>query len=836
MSRLYLKTLLLATVFAVVAAVVAVAHAQTFTYKFRYSPIVETQLKTFSATGSLVIYIPPGAYGKINVTVQATNPGSTAADITVTAQCANTPSVTFSVPAGSSATGTLTIIIPTPPTSYVACSISATVPNITGVKLSFMYDTDVEMSYNTTHVIYDLSLFTEPYIVIGTNYYYFDKYNVTLGRYGTTLVNATFIVNFTDTYVTLSRVIAGSALIVEIDNTYHYTGRYLGEMKITAKINEKTANLMFLPVAISPSSTEAPKLVTTPLTEKVVLASGEEVKIGIPSPLTVIDSSGASKTVNLTGIVRVDELSVPTGMSKLTMSNITVGTYNVYLLASGIPKNESTISVLALVNISNWYEPIYASVEIIDRYLNVTTLWTQGEDVGKFVKLTFAALGTAKELVRHDENFTAYVSLVKPPTDIAARYVTYTLPEASNFLIIRVSCEGKPVYDYVYYVGYVSMVDRAGNVIKYYLNVTDAAPVADSSVTATLSGTVPKLTVTLNDYYDVVANTHAALFVPAYGTSVMTQTVSVVAPIRFVYTPIVKVSGLSTVYIYVITDNKEYSKQPRTLVAPTGVTASKISDHCYMIAIPTTYNATPLTFDLSADLAIKVTWNDGSPAKGIVVEVWRGSNLIYRGATDANGMIIVDPTYDSYTVKVIYSGENIVTRTISALTDDLELSIELPVPPPKLEITQVLISAPSKVYAGQEFTMVVTVYTNQPADKTVSLSGIVTCVGPETKTATVMVTIDKGSTVGRGVVKMTLTKLGTYTCWAEVQGVKSINTVQIEVVSKPTATILGMPLPTFIMYIFLAAVIIILIVFVWRMYSCSRRYSLGGRTGERTLG
>lgn len=811
---------LLATVLAVAVAV-AVAHAYTFT--FRYSPVVSTSMRTFTATKSLVLYIPPGAYGKINVTVQATNPGTSSAGILVSAQCANAPSVAFKVPAGGSATGVLTIIIPSPPTSYVACTITANVTNVTGIALTFRYDTDISMTYNTTTVEYTLNLFTEPYFVIGTSYYFFDTYTIYLARSGTTLVNATFSAKFSDSYVSLVSISTGNNITVEIRNTYHYTGRYLGKMTLIAKINEKTANIMFLPLTVKPSSTELPKLVALPTVDDVFVAQGQELELGIATPLKVVKGT-TWYTVPISN-VEIIEKSIPSGMTAKS-GTLDVGSYKLYLLAVGVPKNDTTVSVLALANVSDWFEPIVAQYRIITKPINVTVVYSVGTGVDKFARVVFKPLGLERYVKQYSTNYTALVSLVKPPSDLKSLYLSTSLEPYSGYLIIRAECEGAPLYDYVYHVAYVETVGKSGTVSQY-VNVTNAVKVPDSSASVTVVDHVPQVKITLNDYYSEVTR-HVALFVPAYEPSTfLRQEISVVAPIRFVYEPIFKTGTVDHAYLFAIVDDKPYSGMVRKLEAPSGVAVTKVSKHCYMIEIPLSLNATPLTFDLTADLAVKVTYNNGQPASGIIVEVWQGSQLVFRGTTNSHGIVVIDPTYGTYTVRVIYGNGNMISRQINVLDDDVELSIELPVPPPSLKISQVLVSGPSTVTAGEPFNIVVTVYTNIAPTHTVTLTGAVTCSGPTTVTRTVYVTVDKGSTVGRGMVRMVLDKAGQYTCWAEVQGVKSINTLQITVTTRPTATILGIPLPYLAFIIIIIAIAVAMLVMAY-MYVRreTRRYSI----------
>ena len=167
---------------------------------------------TFSATDTLKLYIPPGVYGEFKVKVIAENPGSSDAGIKVSADCLNKPSVEFVVPAGGSASGELVFEIPTPATSYIICTLTANVSNITGIGINAMTILNtIKMLYNETHVILSYDLFTIPYVDVGGTIYYFTDWLVDIvigspasGYTLTTMLNASASATFSDSKITLN--------------------------------------------------------------------------------------------------------------------------------------------------------------------------------------------------------------------------------------------------------------------------------------------------------------------------------------------------------------------------------------------------------------------------------------------------------------------------------------------------------------------------------------------------------------------------------------------------------------------------------------------------------
>ena len=825
------------TVVALVVAIVTALHvvhaAATYTYSFKYNATVSTEditLATISvsspAIDSFTLYLPPGIEGWVSITVTLENPGSSDASATVSTNCLQGGSETVTVPAGSSATATFVLKVPTKASEYITCPFSSDVANITKVKIDYMYyETDVSMVYNTTHVNYTVSLFTIPYAVVGSETKFASKYNLTLAKAGTSLTNASITLEPSDDYVSASATV-GDNITISITDNLPYTGRYLGTLKIVAEINQQTLNIFIKPKCVEPDNTNIPNLVIKPNVEKVIIPDGLEIKLGLINPNTVYDSGGTAYTFNYT-VVRYDVLNLGE-LTKKIEESVDVKGYNVTYLAGGIPKNGTNVEALVLANISDWLEPLYRKFTFTTRYVNVTFTWTMpSNDVTGFINVTHVLLNGVN-VTTYNNNLTGLVKVGKLPDDFVGRFVE-TKPSDSGYVVLRVLHENVPMYDYALRVGYVVLT--TSTTVTRYVNISTIAPVPDLTVSSTTYGDLeePILTITVNNYYERVPDVHAVVYMPAHGSNGIELSVSRVLPIRFSVTPTFRSTAIDKCFIFVISDDKKYSLMGRDVRTDTAsVTVTSISPHSYMLIIPDSLNYTTINVDLSADVLVKVTWNDSSPAAGVIVELYTGTTLVSKRATDAEGKALFDPFYGSYRIIVTY-GETTETYTLT-LTDDSEYSVKLPVPPPPAQVTEVeLVASKTEATVNETVTFTVTVKLNKAPSEEMEIGGEFRCTGASVITETFSVKVPPGKNIADAVIGETFPVEGNYVCKAIVGGVES-NEVAIQVKAPGIAEMIGIPTEALIFIIVFILLLLIAGIF-YLLIKASRRTRLTSYRG-----
>jgi len=147
------------------------------------------------------------------------------------------------------------------------------------------------------------------------------------------------------------------------------------------------------------------------------------------------------------------------------------------------------------------------------------------------------------------------------------------------------------------------------------------------------------------------------------------------------------------------------------------------------------------------------------------------------------------------------------------LSDDEEVTLTLPVPPPEVKVVEVTLTGPSKAYVNDIVYFIVSVKVSPAPEKAFSAKGELKCTGPEPKSYLFEVLFAPGETESSVSVAANFTKPGTYVCKAYVGGVYS-NPVTINVEPKPVAFIPGVPpewqwLAIMIIFIFILVIILV---------------------------
>jgi len=740
---------------------------------------------TFSATDTLKLYIPPGVYGEFKVKVIAENPGSSDAGIKVSADCLNKPSVEFVVPAGGSASGELVFEIPTPATSYIICTLTANVSNVTGIGITQMIvPNSIKVSYNETHFILSYDLFTIPYIEVGGEIKYFDGWLVDIvlgspasGYTLTTMLNASATATFSDSKITLNSIsIETDKFRLNITDTYPYTGRNLGSVTVTLTINQKTLNLIIHPkydVEISSATWVEPK------TTQFETIDGQAVSIAIlRAPAKVYDSAGNSYKINFT----ISKIIYVEGLPSYTLSEAYVDGYNLTYLANIVPANGTTIKVFALIETaSGWFEPAYVEVPIIVRPINVTfTPPKPTRDLTGFPTLEFKLVSGSKVL--------------------DGRYIE-----------IDVVGNGKTIHKFIFDVFYAATV-TAGSKSKY-INVTSLYPINDSVIETDTSGDVPLVNITLIAYYDKPYDeAEFALFVPGAGGSDLTLSVAKVVPIEAnVKYEVYKSVDYVDVYVLV---NKKPNGNYRAVKVPVGIGSTMLTPGIYRLTVPIDFNATIWTLDVSALIEVFVRFVDGKIAKGVNVDLYRDTTKILSTVTDEIGRVVIDPYYGSYKVEawLLYEGSKVSVSKTFVLDDDKEIMLTLPIPKPKPTIQSVVLSIPSRVEVNKTVNAIVSVRVAPIPEEPIMYSGTLTCSGPTPISRVFNVTLLAGQSETSEVIPIIFTKEGTYTCIAIVSKVTSSKVV-VEVV-KPSPAMIFPERPAWFNYLIILIMVLVVIALI----------------------
>lgn len=785
-----------------VTALAALVNAQEYTYSYRTIVSVTTSYETFAPTGAVDVYFM--AYPKAVITVIASNPGTSAAGIKITWDCLGGGSATFTVPAGGVASYPIVLNIPSPPTSYIACHITANVSNITGIGLVMFYEANVRLLYNKTTATYVVPLFTEPYYAVGgVNRYFrfflvYPVHGVPPSGYSVLLnLNTSLSTSYSDSaIVENSKSLTQYGIMLNITDTAAATGRYLGEVNITYRL-PRSINLVITPVRdrfISGADLVAENV------SKIYVLMGEHYLVALPNK-SIVFSGSTPYYVNYS-VVKIISVEPRLNMVEKESS---IGGVNVYEIGTGVFSRVTRLEVLALVRDvlagSTWYEPVFMNVTVVPVPVTVNVTYPS---VSLFRNVTYVPAGAVSGIVRKNNTFTANVTVV----DLSSYNVYYVKPHDEG-IVVRALIDKVDIVDYALALYYVATESRSGTIVPY-INATDIAPVKQfSSIITSVRDGVPIVNLTLIATGGKYG--HIAFYVP-YNVKL---SVTKIAPIRSSVTLEAPVD-LGSFRMIVETDALP-NGHVRTLRTPSDVSVSSLMPGVYVIDVPFTYNATPFLVDTDALLVVKVTWLDGSPAAGITVSLYRGSTLVAQTVTDRDGVAVFYPFYDVYLVKACTTvhGVPVTTSRDVTLSDDTVLTLQMPINKPKPEVMTVTITAPATAYVNKSFIVLVTSRLNIAPDSEVRFSGKLTCVGPVTVEKTFTVTFNKGQVETTVPVKVALPKTGVYTCSAAVGGVTSNTAV---VTAKPynavTALIENMPLLHAILVILAIIVLLAIVGFV----------------------
>ena len=760
-------TIALTLMLVAVTALAALVNAQEYTYSYKTIVKVATANETFPATGAVDVYFM--AYPKARIIVTATNPGTSSASITISWDCLGGGSATFTVPAGGSASYAIDLSVPSPPTSYIACHITASVPNITGIGLVLYYESSVVLSYNKTTATYTVSLFTEPYYAVGGVNKYF-SYFLVYPVYGnppsgySTMLNlgASLTTSYSDTAVVENgKSISTGGIMLNITDTAAATGRYLGEVNLTFTL-PRSINLIIAPekdAFIGGASRVASNV------SKVYVLLGEHYIVALPN-MSIVFSGATPYYVNYT-IARLD---VKPSLAEPSEASATIDGVKVYKLGVTEFSKETRLEVLALVKDilagNTWYEPVFMNVTVVPVPVTVNVTYPE---VSLFRNVTYVPAGAVSGIVRKNNTFTANVTVV----DLSSYNVYYVKPHDEG-VVVRALIDKVDIVDYALALYYVATESNSGIIVPF-INATDIAPIKQfSSIVTSVKDGVPVVNLTLIASGGKYG--HIAFYVP-YDVKL---SVTEIAPIRssvMLEAPV----DLGSFRMIVETDALP-NGHVRMLRTPSAVAVSSLMPGVYVVDVPFTYNATPFLVDTDALLVVKVTWLDGSPAAGITVSLYRGSTLVAQTVTDNDGIAVFYPFYDVYLVKAgtTVHGVPVTTSRDVTLSDDTVLTLQMPINKPKPEVMTVTITAPATAYVNKSFIVLVTSRLNIAPDSEVRFIGKLTCVGPVTVEKTFTVTFSKGQVETTVPVKVSLPKTGVYTCSASVGGVTS-NTAVVTV-------------------------------------------------------
>ena len=742
---------------------------------------------TFTATNTITLYIPPGVIGNVVVKVIATNPGSSDAGIKVNADCLNKPSTEFTVPAGSSASSDLTFEIPTIPTSYIICTITANVTNLTGIGIKSMnVPIEIIEKYNETHVILQYKLFTIPYLEIGSSINYFTKWLIDIvigtpasGYTLTTLLNATGIASFSDSKITLNSIkVLTDRIRLNITDTYPYTGRYLGDVNVTLTINQKTLNLIIHPVQdvkINSATWIEPK------STQVEVIDGANVSIAIlKAPAKVYDSTGTAYKINFT----ISKIVHTLNLVNIKLIEKYVNGYNLTYLTTLIPKNETEIAILALINTSKyWYEPAYVKIKFITRPLNVT--FNPIEVIGNvtgFPKLEFKLINNKKLI-------------------------------DGKYIKINVVSSGKVVHTFKIECAYIATVTASTK--NKYINVTSTYPIKDVDIVTDTTKDIPFINITLLGYYGKpFDDIHMVFFIPGADTSDMSISYTKIVPIEVQLKVEVYKFGVDNVHIYVLTDKKPNGVY-RSVKVPIGIGSTTVMQGIYKLTMPvSSFNATLWTVDVNALIDVYVKFADGNVAKGVYVDLYQDSTKILSTVTDELGKVSIDPYYGSYKVEawMLYKGSKVSVSQLFVLDNDKSFTLTLRIAKPIPEVQSVSLAIPSKVEVNKTVMASVEVVVAPIPENPITFIGTLTCSGPNVISKKFNITLLTGQSKSSIAIPLVFPKEGTYTCIASVNNIAS-PTVIVEVY-KPAPAILFPELSPLANYLILAFAIVLLILLV----------------------
>ena len=801
-----------------------IAHAVGYKKMFTTTVKVLTSNETFSATGSIGIAFI--SYPKAYVIVGVTNPGTTTASATVSIDCLNKPSTTIDVPGGSTVYAKLELTIPSPPSQYIVCTVSVNPPNATVIGLELYYPTTVELTFNETHAIYKLDLFTEPYYILGGVNKYF-SYFLVYPVYGSppsgysiiANLNSTLTTTYTDSGVSEnSKAISPSGIVLNITDTLPATGRYLGSVTITMTIPE-SINLAIMPYYNKFVSTAD---IVNAKIKYVDVLDGETIEIAIINKSIVYDNAGNSYYFNFSYI---EILKKPNSLTNILKNN-TISGYDVYEVGYGKLANGTTITIYAFVNSSlasnNWIEPVKQSVVVYTRYVNACIKIPSPviKPGSEFPAISYSShAGTYKTV-------GDYICMLAPVVSTKLASSIYGLADdVGEGIWLNVAVLNTIVHSYVLETYYVATVDTAGTK-NAFINATPVGMFKDIDVVATdTTGVTPFINATAYAWFGKVhENSHIVIYAPGVGSGEVLITTSHVVPIEASVT--ITFKKIAPYYKFIVITDKKPNGVDRVVKVPSGIGVSKVTTGTYVITVPFDYNYTTFTIDVNALLKVLVTWADGSPASGVNVEV---ENVV-KTVTDENGIAQIDPYYGTYHVRAyfIIGTTPYETATDVVLDNDKVVTLSLPIPKPiakpiSVELTPEL----TTVVANRSFTMWISVKLNMKPDTAISYGGVIYCVhesGYKEPEVTFTIKFDKGEQEVTVPVPYTVHKVGEYVCKARVADVYS-SPVKITARSASAAAAASIAeiFTQYGIYILLLFIIIILIVVIVKLAKGSRR-------------
>lgn len=791
--------LVVALVAAAAFALPVVKAQELLSYKFETLVKVVTSEETFSATDTVTIAFI--AYPRAVVYVTLTNPGSSDASATVSIDCLNKPSVTVTVPAGGTATAELELTIPTPQTNYIVCTVTADVPNITGIKLEFYYLATVELLYNETYILYKVPLFTEPYYVLGSATKYF-AYFLVYPVYGsppsgytvTVLVNASSIAtSYSDSGVSENgKAVTASGLLLNITDTLPATGRVLGHVNISASVPR-------IGVVVAPEYWPA-FLLAPPNITKIVTAEGETLFVYLSNMTEVLSGTSPLK-YNMT-LVRLDRLS---GIVE-ARANATLDGVPATRLGYVKPNGTVDISLLALVRSlvaeNTWLEPVVYSAEIniTKVVLNVT--------VPETVTAFGINVAVPNATLVNKTNTSIVVLTGVGPVVTGAPYQVDKVGSGLNVEVYlgEVLLYRLPVETY-----YVALFDPAGN-MKAYVNVTvpTSVKLADVAYRVEADG---QLNITLTLVMAIANVTHGLVIAPGDVQLAVTEEL----PIRLAVNLTV-LGTADTLYVFMSVDEKPWVRTYRGIVVPGDVTAEKIANGVYLLKLPAAYNASVWKLNMTAALRTCVTWLGGEPAVGVYVMLYDAAGKLLSSAiTDETGCAVIDPVAGTYTVRAVaYVGDRtyMTPSETVIINDDTEVALRFSVPKPVPPIEEIRLTAPSRVKPGEDIVFAVSVVLKYEALEDMKFNGYVKCTGPtEIGPVGFTIVVPKSAKAGTAIVKAKApTAEGQYLCIARVMDYSS-EPVTLQVVKvTPEEAILMQNIATWVIALVALAVAVLLTV------------------------